>query len=506
MQEYRSKAKRGVTLLMTRQGLSLLVSLVGGIILARVLRPEEFGLYVIAMFLVSTFALIGDFGMAPSFIQRKAELTDHDICVGFTIQQVLTTAIVILLFVFAPLLARLYPKAPPETVWFVRALSFNLYLTSWHSMSAVQLERHLNYDQLARIELLETVTFQAVAVTCALLHLGTWSYVAACLAQGFLGTALIYLACPWRVGFAFDRKTATELARFGGPFQLQLVLNSFGTWVTPLLVGGVIGPGAVGFLTWASNNGRKPVNAAANVMRVAFPHFSRIQHDREEVQRMVSSYLNWLLLAAGLWLAVVAAAGYPIVEWVYKPKWLPAVPALVLLTACVPLELAGWLVVVALNGMGRVGVTTRFFVIRSLINVAMAMVLVMWTPLRFNGVPVAFLLANLLTIPPLVGKLAPGALRRIARNSAWILVPTGVAVASGLCLAVAARMGHARASIMSCLLVPTVVLTYFSMAWATGPQFMRQTVVRKLRFLGQARVLGGAIEPLADPIAGTVST
>ena len=142
MSEVHASAKKGIKLLMGRQVLLQVFTFGGGVLLARVLTPAQFGIYGIATFLVGMLAMAGDFGLAPSFIQRKEDLTDLDLRVGFTLQQVFTTIIVVLLLVLAPWLTHFYPKAPPETVWLVRALAFNLYLTSWRSMSALRLERH----------------------------------------------------------------------------------------------------------------------------------------------------------------------------------------------------------------------------------------------------------------------------------------------------------------------------------------------------------------------------
>ena len=113
----------------------------GGIVLARVLEPAEFGIYAITTFLVGLFSLFGEFGLAPSFIQRQDELTDRDLSVGFTLQQIVTTVVVIALFLAAPSLVSLYPKAPPETL---ARSHFSFQSLYTHARDhALQLERDL---------------------------------------------------------------------------------------------------------------------------------------------------------------------------------------------------------------------------------------------------------------------------------------------------------------------------------------------------------------------------
>ena len=129
MNDVHTRAKQGIKLLLGRQVAVQILTFAGGVVLARILGPAQFGLYIISLFLVNTFALLGDFGLASSFLQRKNDLTDRDLQVGFTLQQILTSVIVLALLISAPWLVHLYPKAPPETVWLVRVLAFNLYLT-----------------------------------------------------------------------------------------------------------------------------------------------------------------------------------------------------------------------------------------------------------------------------------------------------------------------------------------------------------------------------------------
>lgn len=489
MTEIHAKAKRALKLMMGRQIAMQVITFVGGVVIARTLGPSEFGLYVISLFVVSTCAMIGDFGLAPSFIQRKKDLAEAEIQVGFTLQQIITTILVlVLLFAARPLQRAIYPDAP-RTVWLIRALCFNLYLTSWRTMSALQLERHLKYDRLARIEVLEMLTYQVLAVTLALLGAGTWSYIVAVLAQGVLGTTLIYLAAPWRVRLRFDRKIAWELIRYAVPFQFQIVLNSLGGWVTPLIVGRQLGPGPVGYLTWASSNGRKPMLITETVTRVAFPHFSRIQDDPEEVERTITRYLSILLLIAGLWFVGIFGTTPAIVALIYKPKWVPAVPALILFAASLGLDMVSMLVCVTLNSIGRMAATTKMVAVRSALNIVMAILLVylLGRERGYNGVAIAYLLSSCLTVPWLIRAFGPGALRRLCETLAWILVPVGAGMVAAEVALLAVRgmgPGNVDLAIRASAGGGAATLAYTVAAWMAAPEWMKTPVRNRLaRFM-----------------------
>jgi teichuronic acid exporter len=474
MDDIHAQAKSGIKALMVRQVFLQIFTFGGGVILARVLGPAQFGLFAIVSFWVGILALVGDFGLAPSFIQRREELTERDLQVGFTLQQILTTIIVAVLFLAAPWLALLYPKAPHETVWLVRALAFSLYLTSWRSMSALQLERRLQYKRLAWIEVVESVSYQGLAVLLVLMGFGIWSLIWAVLVRGVLGAVLVYLAAPWRVQLGFDAVIAKNILRYGIPFQLQNITNQASSWITPVLVASLIGPQAVGFLAWASSNGQKPLVLVDNVMRVAFPHFSRIRNDRAAVEHTLNRYLTYLLLPAGLWLAVILTAGQPLAQWIYSDKWVPAVPSLTIFAAVLCVEVVFWVVGVTLNSLGAVTATTRVVLLRSLATIAFGIPAVIFV--GYIGVPIVALGVLILTVPMLCRSLGPGALRRVLLPMSWIVIPVLASVLLGTLVARNTLSIQQRAVFT----VLTVVLVYLGSMWLVSPRWLMAALLTRL--------------------------
>ncbi len=480
MSEYHGRAKRAIAQLMGRQVVLQIITFSCGIVMARKLGAGPFGLYVISTTIVSVFSLLGDFGISPSFVQRKAELTDHDIQVAFTLQQLLTTGIVLTLAAAAPLLARaIYPDIP-GVAWLVRALSFNLYLASWRTMSALQLERELKFDRLAKVEVLEMVIYQAVALSLALAGCGAWSFVAASLAQGIVGNTLIYAAAPWRVRLRWDGPAAVQLIRYGLPFQAQMILNQLGASFVPIVIGHVVGEDGVGFLMWASANGRKPMMLTDNIMRVGFPHFARIQDDRPEVERTVGRYLGILMAVAGLWFVALYTAMPGAVQWVYGPKWLPAVTALVLYAVALPLDMMSMVGGMTLNGIGQLTASTACATTRTVLNIGLASVLVLWVDRSrgFNAVALAYVVTSAVTVPWMLTRIRPGSGRRILGGLAWVGVPTAAGVAVGW----AANGATARLPLPVHVVAADAAASaaFLAVAAVVAPAWLRQLVGRKL--------------------------
>jgi teichuronic acid exporter len=428
-EELNSRAKHGIKTMMSRQMLTQVFTFGAGVVLARHLLPAEFGLYAIATFIVNTLAQFGSFGLAASLVQRREEIQDRDLAVAFTLQQALVVIVVAISLVFSPYIKRLYPHAPPGLDWLIRAISLNLFLVAWKTMSELQLERKLAFKTIARIEIAETLVFQALAVVLVLCGLGVWSLVIALIAKGIVGASSAYWAAPWRVRLAYDKAVARRIFRYGIPYQAQSLMNSVSSWIIPLVVGTLIGSQAVGLLSWASSNGKKPLLLVDAVMRVSFPHFARLQDDPKEVERVMSFYLMWLLIPAALWFTVLCACATSMVPFVYTSKWSPAVPALLLCALAVPLDCVSWLVAQSQSALGHVNLTLRLVVVRSIMSVVLGTVLILW--FGFLGVPISYLIVFTICTPLAFSGFGKGAVLRVLLPQWWIIVPTSAGCVVG---------------------------------------------------------------------------
>ncbi len=464
------QARRGISVMMVRQVALQIITFLGGIILARVLTPGLFGLFATAQFLVSIIAQFGDFGLAPSLIQRKQTLQERDLQVAFTIQQTLTFAVALVLWFSAPLMVHLYATAPPETVWLVRALALNVFLMSWRAMGALQLERQMQFNRLAWIEVTEILLYITLSVGLALAHCGVWSLVWATLARALLGTLLVYRAAPWPLKLVYDPRLARELLRFGLPFQAGAIISSLGSALTPTLVAHRIGMQAVGYLNFASANGNKPLVLVDNIVRVSFPHFSRLQHDPQEVNRILARYLNYLVMPALLWFTLISVGASFVVPLIYTIKWMPAITALHCYAASVALHVIVWMLGTALTGTGRVAVNARLVTGRTICQFAMGIPMVIW--LGFNGIAVTALIVEGVSIPLFARALGPDVLRRVVLPLTWLTVPTLLGLACGE----AAALLPLPLPLHVLMSLSAATLGYGFGVWRCAPQWMREAM------------------------------
>jgi PST family polysaccharide transporter len=199
--------------------------------------------------------------------------------------------------------------------------------------------------------------------------------------------------------------------------------------VVPVTVASSAGSAAIGFVTQAGANARRPLIVVEAVSRVSFPHFSRLQASSDELRRTVLGYLaalQWVLL---LWAAVLIAAGHPLVELVYGRKWLPAVHCMQVFTLVLPFEVVGWVMGFAFAATNRNWTDLRIVIGRSIALLLLVPPLV--TLLGIVGVAWATLAAGAGAAVLLTRAFMPGMLRAYATNLAPLAALAALSAAAG---------------------------------------------------------------------------
>lgn len=375
-----------------RQALMMLGNLGVGILLSRKLDPAVFGLFGIASFCLSIITMAMDFGLAGALVQRKEDFDHHEISVAFTLQLGLALVAAALVWVLAPLSLLVYRQAPPELVWIIRSLTLAIVISPIGTVARLQLEREIKFQKIATIDVLSMIVNNAVVLLLIFTDHGVWSFVWGNIAGSAATVAVSWFMIRTRPGIAFDKALARKLLSYGAFFQFTSITNSAAGWVIPLVSGAFLGPRAVGLLTWASSNGRRPLMVVDNVMRVAFPHFSRLQDKPEGLGRQIELYMSRLLILCFGWATLSFLMGKTVTHLVYTDKWLPGVLPFQLFAAGLALDVANWVGGMSLMALGGVKETAKWTTIKSIVAIGGAIVLV--HPLGIVGIPLAALVAS----------------------------------------------------------------------------------------------------------------
>ena len=325
--ELKRKSLTGIGSLLQRQILGSGIMFLGNIILARILMPQVFGIYAIVAFIVQFFSIFSDVGIGASLIQKKERLNAAEVSTLFWLQQMLALALAVIVFAAAPLALRVYPSLPEVSVWLIRSMAVTFLLTSLKTVPAILMERDLNFQRIAIVEISEAFVFQATAITLALAGFDVWSFIIAALLRGLIGAVLIYSLSSWRPSRLYQPGSVKELLRFGLPYQGTSILSFIKDSVTPLFVGAYVGAAAVGYVNWARDFAYAPLVLSQSFGRVAFPSFAKLQHDKARLKDAIERSIRMITFVMFPITAIMMVFAPDLIRIIFSEKWLPGITA-----------------------------------------------------------------------------------------------------------------------------------------------------------------------------------
>ncbi len=326
-QDLKKKSLAGIGTLLRRQILVYGLFFLGNVILARILAPQRFGIYAIVSFIMQFFSTFSDVGIGAALIQKKDKLNDVELNTLFWLQQGIVFVVVILASVSAPAFLHLYASIPPSGVWFIRVMAVSFLFASLKTVPIILMERSLDFNRIARVDISESVVFQATAIALALAGFGVWSFIVAALARSMVGLLLTYYMSAWRPAFRYNYDSARELISFGLPYQGNTIISFVKDSVTPLFVGAYAGASAVGYVNWAQQLAFAPLLLSQAFGKVAFPAYARLQYDKQLLQDAIERSIRMMTLILFPITALLFALGPEITHVFFTDKWKPALLA-----------------------------------------------------------------------------------------------------------------------------------------------------------------------------------
>lgn len=355
------RAIHGAAALVARQALVYGSNILGGITLARLLSPAEFGFYGVVLFFVNFLNIFGGTGFASNLIRTDQEADLNDYRAIFSAQQVFIAVLFAGMWIAAPRIGGFYHLNHGST--FFRLISVALVLTSLMVIPQIQMERELAFNKLAVTEAAQAVIFNGSAVLLAWRGFGVLSFAIALTARAATGAVLCNWIEPWRAAWRWDRGALRRHLHFGLALQAGQLVSMVKDSITPVFVGLYLGAGAMGYVTWAGTLAYYPMLVQMSLQRLYMPFFARLQSDQREFARYVSHAL-WMTnaIAAPMTMITIGLAR-PITVLVFGAKWLPALPLFYCFSAGILFSVSSTPLIGALNAMGKSNLTLLMTVI-----------------------------------------------------------------------------------------------------------------------------------------------
>jgi len=188
-----------------------------GIVMARILGPEEFGLMALAAFFLGLSTRIREFSLDDVLIQRPA--TDKDIySTHWTMQLALGGFQLALVLLALPILNHFYPdvrvrNATLTGILLVLVLGDTMTIAA--STPFALLRKKMRFGHLGIIEVAGATLTACSGIWLAAAGYGVWGLAVGRVAPAFLKLVYCWVMHPWKLSFKFNRQTARVFLKLG---------------------------------------------------------------------------------------------------------------------------------------------------------------------------------------------------------------------------------------------------------------------------------------------------
>jgi lipopolysaccharide exporter len=301
-----------------------LATLTLGITLARLLTPEVFGAFAVALTVQTILINFADLGMSADLIrsrewQRRAPTVSS---ISLLAGGLLSAAMI----AGAPALASSLGSDQAAPVIAVMSLSLVIAAAGVAPFATIQRE----FQQSRYFVIVLTSFLLGSGLTVVLIIFFGWGAMALAvgkLVEQVCSVGLQFALTRTKPRLGFDRSVARSALAFGLPVCGANALSWLVLNVDYIVIGRTAGAVTLGLYVLAFNVSSWPVSALVQAVRnVALPGFSRLDGPNS-AKSFVSSFA--LVLTAGLLVGVLLATlAIPTVTFVYGPKWLGSAGAL----------------------------------------------------------------------------------------------------------------------------------------------------------------------------------
>ena len=400
-----------------------------GVITARIVAPEQFGTYAVALTVFTIVITISDAGVAQAVVRdvmRTAQIGPSAMTITFSATLLTAVAMAAGASPLATVLGASAADGP------IRILALTLVASSFGTIPAMVLARDYRQRERFYSDAANFVVSSALLILLALDGWGAMALACSRLAGQIVSAVVLNSLVGERYGFGFDRQEVASLLRFSAPLALANCLLVAVSNVDTIAVARIAGATQLGFYNLAFTVAAWPVSIFSSIlMNITVTTLARVQHDVTALRAHLAAAMSSLAGAAFPVSALLMALAGPVIVDVYGTRWSPAAPILVTLGLFASVRVVQVLLTDLLIATGHTPVLLRLQFIWLIALIPMMIVCTMrW---GIIGAGIAHVVVGVFLILPLY---LSAVRQRTGIGLGWLFASTGRpalgAVAAGL--------------------------------------------------------------------------
>ncbi|MEP6997502.1 MAG: oligosaccharide flippase family protein [Betaproteobacteria bacterium] len=326
-----TSVRRALAIALAENQITFALQFVTAVIVARLLSPNEIGVYSIAVITLSVAHVVRDFGVV-AYLVKEPDLSGEKIRAASAITFAISWALAALVFLASFPVAKFYNE--PRLLHLTWVLALNFLMIPFGAVSMAILRRELQMGRIFTIRVGSAFASATTATALAALGFGPMS-----LAIGnTVNTAVTMLGArifrPAWLPLMPAARGVRKILTFSGQMLTSDVLLEASRAAPDAILGKVEGPSAVALFGRASGL----VDVFARFMSqamwsVTLPFFSRVKREGGEVGPALTQAQAYFVGVAWPFYAVLAFSAHPVMLTLFGDQWVASIPVLRWMTA-----------------------------------------------------------------------------------------------------------------------------------------------------------------------------
>ncbi len=290
-----------------------------GIILARILTPDDFGVIGIITAIIAICNSVVEGGLGNALI-RKIDANQDDYNTVFITNILIGILFYSLLFLFSREIASYFDI--PILTSLLRYSGLLLLINALSIIQRTLLYKNLNFKIQSIVSIISSTVGGSIAIIMAYNNYGVWSLVALAVLKPLINGLLLWFFGDWTPNFRFSIKSFNELFDYGYKLLITNLINNVYKNFYKILIGKLFSTASLGYYTRAEQF-QIPfsTNITLAINRISFPILSIVQMDSIKLKRTFVKFLRFGMLLNFTIMSGVAAMSKPIVLILVGEKW-----------------------------------------------------------------------------------------------------------------------------------------------------------------------------------------
>lgn len=302
------------------------IQFVLGIVIARMLTPDDYGIIgMVAIFMAISQSLV-DSGFGNALI-RKIDRTEVDCSTVFYFNLAVAALLYGILFCAAPAIARFYNT--PLLTELTRVLSLTLIINALGIVPRALRSAVVDFKTQMVASVSSAIVSGLVGLYLAYNGFGVWALVCQSIISACVSVAIIWILSRWMPRLAYSWSSFRSMFSYGSKLLVSGLMHTVYRHASSILIGKFYTPAELGNYDKGNSIAALPsLRLSGALHAVTFPILAKLQDDDVRLKSVYHKYVAMTSLVIFFLMTLLASVAKPLVLLLLTEKWLGAVPYL----------------------------------------------------------------------------------------------------------------------------------------------------------------------------------